>query len=52
MTDHPQFVMSMYANKTDLLRARSEYYMEETERLEESLAYNISALSSILGCCN
>ena len=34
MTDHPQFVMSMYANKIELHSAKSKYYMEETKRLE------------------
>jgi predicted nuclease with TOPRIM domain len=30
----PMFVMSMYANKTDLYEAKAKYYMEKSESLQ------------------
>ena len=30
----PQFVMSMYANMGELLKAKATYYMEKSDRLE------------------
>ena len=32
--DHPDFVMSMYAKKEDLYKAKATYYQAECERLE------------------
>ncbi len=33
-TEHPMFVMSMYANKEDLYKAKAEYYQDRCDELE------------------
>ena len=35
--EHPDFVMSMYATKEDLYRAKAEYYERWTDYLENKI---------------
>ena len=32
--DDPHFVMSMFANKEELYKAKAKYYMEKSDKLE------------------
>ena len=38
MLEKKSFVMSMYANQTDLYKAKAKYYEEQAEKLEMALA--------------
>jgi hypothetical protein len=41
MNKHPQFVMSMYANKETLYKAKAEHYMHECDKHEKWLAIGV-----------